>query len=164
MKKKKLPTWLWVLLAFAVLGALGQNLPEDPAPTPPSSTAQLEEDLGTPNILTESQIQIGDTFNGFGEKLDEFAFIEVKKADLAQITEDNYREFIDTVVSDPAYADYAYVRILCDDGTGIAFVGQGTIGIHYTRKQDDVLGETMGDSIADIVMQDDGSFTYEPKQ
>ncbi|MFI3254511.1 MAG: hypothetical protein R3Y63_09280 [Eubacteriales bacterium] len=166
--KKTLPTWAWVLLSLVIVGAIGSAFsPDEPvneSGSPDSGAIMdIEPDQVVPqNILTSTPTQIGDVFNGFGEKMDEYIFIEVTKSDLEQITEGDYKEFVDDVVCSPAYDDYAYIRIFCDDGTGISFLTDNGYAIHYKRGFSDIFGETMDGNIADIVPQSDGSFTYEP--
>ena len=66
---------------------------------------------------------------GSGDKIGEYAYIRITKAQLQAITEENYKECVETVVKD---SGYNWVAILCDDGTGMCFPGSmyyvGTYG------------------------------------
>ena len=74
-------------------------------------------------------LTVKDVKTGSGDKIGEYAYIRITKAQLQSITEENYKEFVETVVKD---SGYNWVAILCDDGTGICFPGSmyyvGTYG------------------------------------
>lgn len=80
------------------------------------------------NVLTEKELQVDNVNNGFGEKIGEYAYIEVEKSELQEITEANFKEFIDDVVCSEENATFNYIIIKCDDETGLLFSdGTGTI-------------------------------------
>ena len=58
--------------------------------------------------------------SGTGEKIGEYAFIEISKGQLEAVTAEQYKDFAETVVKD---SGYNWVAIICDDGTGICFPG-----------------------------------------
>ena len=81
------------------------------------------------NVLMDYDLTVKDVKTGSGDKIGEYAYIRITKAQLQAITEENYKEFVETVVKD---SGYNWVAILCDDGTGICFPGSmyyvGTYG------------------------------------
>ncbi|GFI25244.1 hypothetical protein IMSAGC012_00351 [Lachnospiraceae bacterium] len=96
--------------------------------------------------------------NGSGtEKIGERAYIEIGKEDLQNVTQEDFKEFADTVVKD---SGYNYFTVICDDGTGVFFGGSGIIIVSYGKLNDEgMLEETVGD----ILLQDNGEYIYEEK-
>ena len=91
----------------------------------------------------------------YGGKIGEYAYIRITKAQLQAITEENYKEFAETVVKD---SGYNWVAILCDDGTGICFPGS----MYYvgTYGKQDTDGSILEDYGA-ITLDENGGYTYE---
>ena len=86
------------------------------------------------NVLMDYDLTVKDVKTGSGDKIGEYAYIRITKAQLQAITEENYKEFVETVVKD---SGYNWVAILCDDGTGICF--PGTMSVHTGSKIPTVL-------------------------
>lgn len=110
------------------------------------------------NPLTQAKVKTADVMNGFGtDKIGERAYIEIGKEDLQNVTQEDFKEFADTVVKD---SGYNYFTVICDDGTGVFFGGSGIIIVSYGKLNDEgMLEETVGD----ILLQDNGGYIYEEK-
>ena len=72
------------------------------------------------NPLTACALIVKDVESGTGEKIGEYAYIEINKGQLESVTAEQYKDFAETVVKD---SGYNWVAIICDDGTGICFPG-----------------------------------------
>lgn len=87
-------------------------------------TAPPEEpsaDAVSDNPLIAAELKTAPLTNGFGEEIDgEHAYIEIDKDELKAVTEEQFREFVDSRVAD---SNYNWVSINCPDGTGITFPG-----------------------------------------
>lgn len=110
------------------------------------------------NPLTQAKVKTAEVMNGSGtEKIGERAYIEISKEDLQDVTQEDFKEFADTVVKD---SGYNYFTVVCNDGTGVFFGGSGIIIVSYGKLNDEgMLEETVGD----ILLQDNGEYTYEEK-
>ena len=110
------------------------------------------------NPLTQAKVKTADVMNGFGtDKIGERAYIEIGKEDLQNVTQEDFKEFADTVVKD---SGYNYFTVICDDGTGVFFGGSEIIIVSYGKLNDEgMLEETVGD----ILLQDNGEYIYEEK-
>ncbi|MBD9235221.1 MAG: hypothetical protein EGR20_10205, partial [Alistipes onderdonkii] len=107
------------------------------------------------NVLMDYDLTVKDVKTGSGDKIGEYAYIRITKAQLQAITEENYKEFAETVVKD---SGYNWVAILCDDGTGICFPGS----MYYvgTYGKQDTDGSILEDYGA-ITLDENGGYTYE---
>lgn len=107
------------------------------------------------NVLMDYDLTVKDVKTGSGDKIGEYAYIRITKAQLQSITEENYKEFVETVVKD---SGYNWVAILCDDGTGICFPGS----MYYvgTYGKQDTDGSILEDYGA-ITLDENGGYTYE---
>jgi hypothetical protein len=107
------------------------------------------------NVLMDYDLTVKDVKTGSGDKIGEYAYIRITKAQLQAITEENYKEFVETVVKD---SGYNWVAILCDDGTGICFPGS----MYYvgTYGKQDTDGSILEDYGA-ITLDENGGYTYE---
>ena len=110
------------------------------------------------NPLTQAKVKTAEVMNGSGtEKIGERAYIEISKEDLQNVTQEDFKEFADTVVKD---SGYNYFTVICNDGTGVFFGGSGIIIVSYGKLNDEgMLEETVGD----ILLQDNGEYIYEEK-
>ena len=110
------------------------------------------------NPLTQAKVKTADVMNGFGtDKIGERAYIEISKEDLQNVTQEDFKEFADTVVKD---SGYNYFTVICNDGTGVFFGGSGIVIVSYGKLNDEgMLEETVGD----ILLQDNGEYIYEEK-
>ena len=103
------------------------------------------------NVLMDYDLTVKDVKTGSGDKIGEYAYIRITKAQLQAITEENYKEFVETVVKD---SGYNWVAILCDDGTGICFPGSMYyVGTYGKQDTDGSILEDYGD----IPLEDIGS-------
>lgn len=57
------------------------------------------------------------------KEVDRYAYIRTMKSQLKEITADNFVKFVSSQVDS---ADYDYLSIVCDDGTGLYFAGYRT--------------------------------------
>ena len=110
------------------------------------------------NPLTQAKVKTAEVMNGSGtEEIGERAYIEISKEDLQNVTQEDFKEFADTVVKD---SGYNYFTVICNDGTGVFFGGSGIIIVSYGKLNDEgMLEETVGD----ILLQDNGEYIYEEK-
>ena len=107
------------------------------------------------NVLMDYDLTVKDVKTGSGDKIGEYAYIRITKAQLQAITEENYKEFVETVVKD---SGYNWVAILCDDGTGICFPGSMYYAGTYGKQDTD--GSILEDYGA-ITLDENGGYTYE---
>ncbi|MBS6444529.1 MAG: hypothetical protein KH373_01845 [Ruminococcus sp.] len=77
------------------------------------------------NILMQSDFKI--------EEDDDikYGYINISKNDLLNITEDDFKEFANTIVANNTECDW--ITIICDDGTGVHFTGNDTTFITYGK-------------------------------
>lgn len=107
------------------------------------------------NVLMDYDLTVKDVKTGSGDKIGEYAYIRITKAQLQSITEENYKEFVETVVKD---SGYNWVAILCDDGTGICFPGSMYyVGTYGKQDADGSILENYGA----ITLDENGGYTYE---
>lgn len=111
------------------------------------------------NVLTKAKIKTADVMNGSGtEKIGERAYIEIKKAELEQATQEDFKEFADTTVKD---SGYNWFSIVCEDGTGICFIGSMANAVEYGKMDEEgSLDEVLGD----ILLQESGEYAYEERK
>ena len=108
------------------------------------------------NPLIAAELQSIPLFNGSKtEILSSYAYIEISKADLKQITAEDYEEFCAEIVAD---SHYNWVTIKCDDGTGINFPGsQYTIATYGKLDREGIVTTSIGD-----ILQIPNGFEYKP--
>ena len=110
------------------------------------------------NILLDCKVKTADVMNGFGtDVIGQRAYIDILKSDLLTVSEEDYKEFVETVVKD---SGYNYVSITCEDGTGIVFPGSLSLIATYGELDKD--GSIL-ESKGDILLQEDGTYLYEEK-
>ena len=107
------------------------------------------------NVLMDYDLIVKDVQSGSGEKIGEYAYIRVMKSQLEEITEENYKEFAETVVQD---SGYNWVAIICDDGTGICFPGSMYYAAQYGKQDSD--GGIL-EQYGAITLNENGGYTYE---
>ena len=90
-----------------------------------------------------------------GKKIGEYAYIRILKGQLEEITEENYKEFAETVVKD---SGYNWVAIMCNDGTGICFPGSMYFVAEYGKQDKD--GSIL-EAYGTITLNENGGYTYE---
>lgn len=117
-----------------------------PAPVAPAET----------NPLIACALTVNDVESGTGEKIGEYACIEVSKDQLKEVTAEEYKEFAETVVKD---SGYNWVAIVCDDGTGICFPGSMYYVAQYGKQDTD--GGIL-EVVGTITLDESGGYTYEP--
>lgn len=131
--------------------------PEEPAEQEPENAADQEsqEAAETGNPLLDAEVSVYDVMNGTKtEKLGEWAEIQVSKAILANVTQEQFSEFCNTRVKDSGYNWYS---INCGDGTGIQFAGSiSSVATYGTIDNESCIIESSGT----IMVQEDGTYSY----
>lgn len=107
------------------------------------------------NVLMDYDLIVKDVKSGTGEKIGEYAYIRIMKSQLEEITEENYKEFAETVVKD---SGYNWVSIVCDDGTGICFPGSMYYAAQYGKQDSD--GGIL-EQYGTITLDENGGYAYE---
>ena len=108
------------------------------------------------NPLTVCDLIVKDVESGTGEKIGEYAYIEINKGQLESVTAEQYKDFAETVVKD---SGYNWVAIICDDGTGICFPGSMYYVAQYGKQDaDGGILEVAGT----ITLDESGGYAYEP--
>lgn len=107
------------------------------------------------NVLTDYDLIVEDVKNGTGDSvIGQRAYISITKSALKEITEENYKEFAETVVKD---SGYNWVSIVCDDGTGICFAGSNySVGTYGELDKEGAIVEGSGA----IALESDGAYSY----
>lgn len=106
--------------------------------------------------MTACDLIVKDVESGTGEKIGEYAYIEISKGQLEAVTAEQYKDFAETVVKD---SGYNWVAIVCDDGTGICFPGSMYYVAQYGKQDTDGgILEVAGT----ITLDESGGYTYEP--
>lgn len=77
------------------------------------------------NILMQSDFKIKEDDDI------KYGYINISKNDLLNITEDDFKEFANTIVANNTECDW--ITIICDDGTGVHFTGNDTTFITYGK-------------------------------
>ena len=108
------------------------------------------------NPLTACPLIVADVKSGSGEKIGEYAYIEITKGQLEAVTAEEYKDFAETVVKD---SGYNWVAIVCDDGTGICFPGSMYYVAQYGKQDTD--GGIL-EVVGTITLDESGGYTYEP--
>ena len=100
--------------------ASNNSLPTAETNTVEAETEKVSEDLGL-NPLLKNQFSIEDVMNGFNtDKIGEYGIVSIDKETLKNITQDQFKEFIDKKVID---SGLNWVSIICSDNTAIIFNG-----------------------------------------
>ena len=107
------------------------------------------------NVLMDYDLIVKDVKSGSGDVIGEYAYIRIMKKQLEEITEENYKEFAESVVKD---SGYNWVSILCDDGTGICFPGSMYYVADYGKQDAD--GSIL-ESYGTITLNESGGYTYD---
>lgn len=107
------------------------------------------------NVLMDYDLIVKDVKSGSGDVIGEYAYIRIMKKQLEGITEENYKEFAESVVKD---SGYNWVSILCDDGTGICFPGSMYYVADYGKQDAD--GSIL-ESYGTITLNESGGYTYD---
>lgn len=108
------------------------------------------------NPLIACGLIVNDVESGSGEKIGEYAYIEISKDQLKEVTAEDYKEFVETVVKD---SGYNWVAIICDDDTGICFPGSMYYVAQYGKQDTDGgILEVAGT----ITLDENGGYIYEP--
>lgn len=107
------------------------------------------------NVLMDYDLIVKDVKSGSGDVIGEYAYIRIMKRQLEEITEENYKEFAESVVKD---SGYNWVAILCDDGTGICFPGSMYYVADYGKQDAD---GSISESYGTITLNESGGYTYD---
>ena len=110
------------------------------------------------NVLMDYDLIVKDVKSGSGDVIGEYAYIRIMKKQLEEITEENYKEFAESVVKD---SGYNWVAILCDDGTGICFPGSMYYVADYGKQDAD--GSIL-ESYGTITLNESGGYTYDKSE
>ena len=111
------------------------------------------------NILLDCKVKTADVMNGFGtDVIGQRAYIDILKSDLLTVSEEDYKEFVETVVKD---SGYNWFTIVCNDGTGICFVGSMENVAEYGKIDNEGRTEEV---IGDITPDNSGVYTYEERK
>lgn len=124
--------------------------------TPQEAKTELEEaKTESDNPLMNAKIQIADVMNGTkSEKLGEWAEIQISKAVLEEITQEQFSEFCNDIVNE---SGYNWFTISCEDGTGIQFAGSiPYVSTYGSLDNEGCIAESMGT----IMVQEDGKYIY----
>ena len=140
-KKKKRKIILVCLIVVFVLGALfggGDNTQNQ-----------------SQNPLTAATLQEANVLNGTGDVIGKRAYIEIKNDELTSVTQEQFKEFVDSVVKN---SGYNYVTIIATDvSKGIFFPASSEqIATYGTVNADGMIDVTIGD----IMIQNDGTYSY----
>lgn len=107
------------------------------------------------NVLMDYDLIVKDVKSGSGDVIGKYAYIRIMKRQLEEITEENYKEFAESVVKD---SGYNWVAILCDDGTGICFPGSMYYVADYGKQDAD---GSISESYGTITLNESGGYTYD---
>ena len=124
--------------------------------TSQEAKTELEEvKTESDNPLMNAKIQIADVMNGTkSEKLGEWAEIQISKAVLEEITQEQFSEFCNDIVNE---SGYSWLTISCEDGTGIQFAGSiPYVSTYGSLDNEGCIAESMGT----IMVQEDGKYIY----
>ncbi len=140
----------------AVLRSAEQEIYTIEPETSQEAKTELEEAKPeSDNPLMNAKIQIADVMNGTkNEKLGEWAEIQISKEILEEITQEQFSEFCNDVVSE---SGYNWFTISCEDGTGIQFAGSiPYVSTYGSLDNEGCINESMGT----IMVQEDGKYIY----
>ena len=110
------------------------------------------------NVLMDYDLIVKDVKSGSGEKIGEYAYIRIMKRQLEAITEENYKEFAESVVQD---SGYNWISIVCDDGTGLCFPGSMYYVADYGKQDSD---GSISEIYGTIILNERGGYTYEKSE
>ena len=140
----------------AVLRSAEQEIHTTEPETSQEAKTELEEAKPeSDNPLMNAKIQIADVMNGTkNEKLGEWAEIQISKAVLEEITQEQFSEFCNDVVNE---SGYNWFTISCEDGTGIQFADSiPYVSTYGSLDNEGCIAESMGT----IMVQEDGKYIY----
>lgn len=143
----------FVALIWFILMLNGKN----PYTTNSDNTVSTDSEIS--NILLSKQVRTADVMNGLGDTvIGQRAYIEVTSGEMTSLTLEQFQEFANTVVKN---FDGNYFSIIATDSQkAILFPASDITIIQYGNVNDNgMLDEVTGY----ILLQDDGSYTYEPK-
>lgn len=134
----------------------------DPQPAPATDPApEAEKQPATPatpksdNPLMKADLQTADVKNGTGDKvIGKRGYIKIDKAALKSITNEQFTEFANKKVND---SGLNWVSIICEDGTGICFVGSvSSVADYGTQDSEGKINKQIG-----VIMLEENGYTYE---
>lgn len=126
--------------------------PEEPSEANEEAEQEAPEETGNP--LMDAEIQVHDVMNGSGtEKIGERAEVNISKAVLETVTDEQFSEFCNEVVGG---SGYNWFTIVCDDGTGIVFNSSIVSNATYGEIDNEgVITTALG-----YLLLEDGAYTY----
>lgn len=107
------------------------------------------------NFLLDYDVKTADVKSGSGDVIGQRAYISVLKSKFETVTEENYKEFVESVVKD---SGYNWFTIKCDDGTGVCFPGSMYHVGDYGKLDDE--GAIL-ESYGTITLNENNGYTYE---
>ncbi len=132
-----------------------------------SANDTVVEDVNSSNPLIAAKFVVRDVMNGTKtEKIGgQYAYVQIPKATLKKITEEQFAEFCQKRVTD---SGYNWVSIICGDGTGITFSGSLSTMASYGEVDEE---GAIVNSYGDIFYQDEngnlaaenGHYVYKAK-
>lgn len=127
---------------------------ETEAETEKNVETESQSEEPASNILLDAKVKTEDVKNGSGtDTVGTRAYIKAKKADLKNISADDFSAFCDYVKT----CDYNWFTIVCDDGTGIVFNGCDVSIIQYGELDD----TGRSDKTLGYIRLKDGVYSYE---
>lgn len=123
----------------------------------PNNIASTDSEIS--NLLLGKKIQTANVMNGLGDVvIGQRSYIEVTNDELISLTLEQFQEFTNTVVK--KYDGNYFSIIATDSNKAIFFPGSDITIIQYgIADSNGMLDEVLGY----ILLQDDGSYTYELK-
>lgn len=118
-KRKKWPIVAAVIAVLLILSAIGNSMDDADPSSSPSSSPSVSSEASAPaeNPLMVADLKTGDILNGFQtEKIGEFGYIEIPKAEMETVTGDQLTEFCQNRVDG---SGFNWVAIVFEDGTSL---------------------------------------------
>ena len=150
MKHKKLLIAAVVVVLLLVASACGGNRSGEktvPASSPAPTASEPAKPASSENPLMVADLKTGDILNGFQtEKIGEFGYIEISKAEMQSVTGDQLTEFCKNRVDG---SGFNWVAIVFEDGTSLRVVPSSwQVSIPYGSV--DIDTATFSDSLGSV--------------
>lgn len=130
------------------------STPDSTTPTP-DSAASISSPTETNNPLLQATFSTAEVKSGMGNNtIGKRGFINISKADLKNITNEQFTQFANEKVAD---SGLNWVSIICEDGTGICFAGSMSYIADYgTLDEDGGITKQIG-----VIMLEESGYSYE---
>lgn len=165
-KKKPLTKqwWFWTVCAVLVLGIIGNignaiNGSKGDSGKSVSVAASPTPETAEDNVFLTAPAGKGDVMNGIKtEKIGEWGYIRMEKADAKAASMEEFLTFTDTFEG----KGFNWCSILFEDGTGICFPSGNRIAATYGKVDEE---GCITEAIGDIVLESDlKNYSYLPRQ